>query len=125
MPRRRNHHARMLTQKAAELAFAAPQVVAHRFARAALMGASPSARDRREVTRMFAEKQQAFLSSWMAMWLQAWTAQQAFAAAWLRTGWRQPLDLPATLQEASLGVLAKGLAPVHRAAVANARRLSR
>ncbi|HEY9063756.1 MAG TPA: polyhydroxyalkanoate granule-associated phasin [Burkholderiaceae bacterium] len=130
MAARRRHHAHQLATQAAELALAAPQVVAQRLARMAVAGTKPSARDRREFHRMGAEKAAAFAESWTAMAQQAARANQALAANFWRTAW-SPLTLAqlsmnaALLQSAALGVLSKGLAPVHRTATANAKRLGR
>ena len=83
---------------------------------------------------MVAEKNSAFGESWNAMALQALQSQRAFAAALARSprrrrGRRAPSPprsaLAAQLQQAALAVLGKGLAPVHRRAVANAKRLAR
>ena len=59
-------------------------------------------------------------------------AQQALSASWLRT-LCSPIGIGAPsvstvlhqVHGATLGVLGKGLAPVHRKAVANAKRLAR
>ena len=64
-----------------ELGIAAPQVVAHRLARMAAAGTTPSARDRREFAGMVLEKQTAFAQGWMAMWVEAALAQQRFLLA--------------------------------------------
>lgn len=118
-----------LATQSTQLAQAVPQVVAHRLTRMALAGAQPSARDRREFTRMGAEKLTAFQASWQAMGLQMWLAQQQMAQAWWRalwTPWTLARPTGAMLgqwQSQGLRTLHKGLAPVHRAAVANARRL--
>lgn len=81
---------------------------------------------------MVAEKQAAFFESWGAMAMQAAAAQQALAAAWLKNCWALPggkvpqgQAWAQQVQGAALGVLSKGLAPVHRKAVANAKRLAR
>jgi len=89
-----------------------------------------SARDRKEFARMIAEKNSAFGESWNAMALQS---QRAFAAALAlaATPTRSTRASPAAralttqLQQATLAVIGKGLAPVHRRAVANAKRLAR
>jgi len=98
----------------------------------AIAGPVPSARDRKEFKRMVAEKTSAFGEAWNAMALQTMLANQALAASWLRALWvpslaRRPsaAAVAADLQHAALGVLGKGMAPVHRKAVANAKRLSR
>ena len=116
-----------LGRQAAELMLAAPQVVAHRVGRMALAGPKPSARDRLEFQRMGAEKLAAFGVAWQAMGLQMLKSQQQVAASMLRgsTG-KAPLpQAAAACQQALLDILSQGLRPVHRRAVANARRLGR
>lgn len=106
-----------LARQATELAVAVPQVVAHRLTRMALAGANPSARDRREFHGMGAEKLTAFWQSWFAM---GWAMLEASQLAWvaLLQGSRVPaIDVHR--------ILARGLAPVHRRATSNARRLAR
>lgn len=120
----RQRRSRKAATQLVELGIAAPQVVAHRLARMAGAGPQLSARDRREFVGMVVEKQTAFAEAWMAMWVEGWQAQQrwwlsclgqapsaAQQAAQVRTAWEQ--------------VAARGIAPVRRTAVANARRLSR
>lgn len=92
----------------------------------------PDTHDAAEFTRMFAEKTSAFSQAWIASctamywapWQVAMEVLQAGAGlgrgrgtafdplwrAWRRQGW---------------GIAGSGLAPVHRTAVANARRLGR
>jgi len=120
-----------LTLKTAELAWAVPQVVAHRVTRMAMAGSKPSARDQKEFKLMVAEKNAAFIESWTAMATQAMVANQAMALSffrpfWFLTGKRGPTaaSVTAQVQRATMGVLNKGLTPVHRKAVANAKRLS-
>ena len=121
-----------LAVKAAELAFAIPQVVAHRVTRMATSGPKLSARDRKEFERMVAEKNAAFVESWNAMAVQAVLANQALAVSFFKellgaTRGKEPSAArsAAQLQRAALGVLGKGFAPVHRKAVANAKRRRR
>ena len=85
--------------KAWEIAWAAPQVITYRMVRMMWGGWPPSARDRREYTRMGQEKADAFTQS-----------LTAGAMAW-------PL--------ASAVAFEKMLAPFHSAVTANNRRLSR
>jgi hypothetical protein len=133
MPARRRRPPASLSAKTAELALAVPQVVAHRLLRMAHAGPHLSARDRKEFARMIAEKNSAFGESWNAMALQALQSQRAFAAALAlaATPTRSTRASPAAhalatqLQRATLAVIGKGLAPVHRRAVANAKRLAR
>jgi hypothetical protein len=132
MPVRRRPSA-SLSAKTTELALAVPQVVAHRLLRMAQAGPHLSARDRKEFARMIAEKHSAFGESWSAMALQALQSQRTFATALAlaatptRSTRASPAaqTLAAHLQQATLAVIGKGLAPVHRRAVANAKRLAR
>ena len=118
--------------KATELAFAVPQVVAHRVTRMALSGSVPSARDRKEFELMVAEKNAAFVEAWRAMAVQTVLANQALAASFLRSFFtvargRKPSAARSAsqFQRAALGIVGKGLTPVHRKATANAKRLAR
>lgn len=127
MPPRRKRQSTTLMIKATELAFAVPQVVAHRVTRMALAGPSPTARDQREFRQMGAEKMAAFTESWNAMATQAFRANYVLATSFWRswlTG--RPVQLNSShMHDAALGVLGKGIGPVHRRAVANAKRLAR
>jgi hypothetical protein len=132
MTTRRTRKTPSLAVQATELAIAVPQVVAHRLTRMALAGPLLSARDRKEFHGMVAEKNRAFVESWTAMAAQATIANQALAASYFQSflavaQGRQPSAIGAAvaLQNAALGVLGKGLAPVHRKATANATRLAR
>jgi len=121
-----------LLAKSAELAIAAPQVIAHRVTRMAIAGPRLSARDRKEFHLMVAEKMAGLGEAWIAMVLQTIRANQTLAVALFRAFWAPSLRgrasttaVAAQLQSTALDILAKGLAPVHRKAVANARRLAR
>ena len=81
---------------------------------------------------MVAEKNTAFIESWNAMAVQAVLANQALAASFFKSFWGVALGKkPSTaraatqFQRTALGVVAKGFAPVHRKATANAKRLGR
>ena len=100
--------------------------------RMALSGKTPSARDRKEFERMVAEKNAAFVESWNAMAVQAVRANQTLAASFFKSFFaaargKKPSAARAAAQfrRAALGVAAKGFAPVHRKATANAKRLGR
>ena len=134
MPRSRKTAS--LARQSAELASAVPQVVAHRVARMALAGAAPSERDRKEFQRMVDEKNAAFGESWNAMAQQALRVQQALAASLVSSFWQVSMGRQASggtvvaqLQKkavsGAMSVLGHGMAPVHRRAVANAKRLSK
>jgi len=100
--------------------------------RMALAGPRPTARDRREFHFMAAEKVAAFYESWNAMYVQMLRYQWQTAAAILRSisfpplySWSFAALGRTRATRSALAILNKGLAPVHRRAVANARRLGR
>jgi hypothetical protein len=95
-------------------------------------GASPSSRDRKEFYRMGTEKMAALNEAWSAMALEAFRANQQFALSFARSLWfpwlaPKPSATSAArrITAAQLNILAKGMAPVRRRAVANAKRLGR
>jgi hypothetical protein len=114
-----------------ELALSVPQVFAHRVARMALAGPDLSDRDRKEFQIMLNEKHAAFSQAWTGMALHAFRANQAFTASMLPFFFtpfsyvQAARSASAHFQNAAIGVLGKGLAPIHRRAVSNARRLSK
>src|SRR4051812_9826498 len=116
--RHRKHSSMSLAIKSAELAFAVPQVVAHRLTRMASAGAVPSARDRKEFHRMGAEKATAFTASWNAMMMQTMRASHAMTMSMMRN-MLSPTAMTAAsavaaateMQNAALGVIGHGLAP--------------
>ncbi len=109
--------------KLAELGLAAPQVIAHRLARMALAGPTLSTRDRKEFAGMVSEKQAAVAQAWMGMFSEGVRSQQQFALS-LLTG-ATPRQHAARVESAASRIASAGLAPLHRKAVANARRLAR
>lgn len=135
MPARSQKKTRALAHQTTELALAVPQVVAHRVTRMALAGALPTRRDQAEFRRMVQEKHDAFGQAWLAMSLQSLVVGQVWMASVTRSMWAPLLGAGhpgqglqaahARLQADTLDVLHKGLAPVHRTAMANARRLAR
>ena len=112
MPTRRRR-SKALAAQTVDLAFAVPQVIAHRAARMA---------DQQEMHRMGTEKFAAFGEAWSAMALETWLANQKFALSFM-----QSALLPGTqqLNKAAMDILASGMTPIRRRAVANARRLGR
>jgi hypothetical protein len=129
-----------------EIAVAAPEVVAHRTARMAKSGATRSSADRRELTRMTQEKFEAFRESASAMATEIVRANLALWPSVLRARKTLPSVMwmptrraasfasksalaagavPRIVSNAASHVLAEGLAPVHRRATANAKRLRR
>ena len=131
MPSRKRSTTRSIATKSAELAFATPLVVAHRLARMAMSGPIMSARDRKELHLMGTEKATAFAESWNAMALQTFRLNQEIAARLFYAFWQLPskrfssAHALAQLQSGALSVLREGIAPIHRKATANAKRLSR
>jgi hypothetical protein len=73
---------------------------------------------------MVAEKQLAFAQSWIAM-IREVTRQQQVLALSLLTGSTGRKPTPADAMHALSRVAGAGIAPVHRKAVANAKRLAR
>jgi hypothetical protein len=131
MTRRRIPSSSSLAWKCVELAIVAPQVASHRLLRMMLASGKPSARDRREFERMVVEKQVVFVESFSAMAINMLRANQAIAASVLGSRGRAFTDMlpkpaaQAKLRRAGVRLLSAGLAPVHRKATANARRLRR
>ena len=111
---------------------AVPQVVAHRVTSMALAQPKLSDRDRKEFQLMVNEKPTALVEAWGDMAMQAFRANQALTASVFRSfftpfSFRKPsaASVVAQVQNAAIDVLGKGLAPVHRKAVSNAKRLAR
>ena len=131
MATRRTRKLTSLTIKSMELAFLVPQVFAHRVTRIALAGHQFSDRDRKEFQIMLIEKQAAFAEAWSDMAIHAFRANQAFTASMLPFFFtpfsykRAAASAAAHVQNTAIGVLDKGLAPIHRKAVSNARRLAK
>ena len=118
--------ARPLSQQLADLALAVPQVVAHRSARPALAASAMplSACDRKEFELMHLDKTAAFAAAWVALWWQTALAQQQLVVLLMTaTAETKPLSILRAFVRAGVRVLGHGLAPVHRQAMANARRL--
>ena len=117
--------------KATEFALAVPQVVSHRLTRMASAGMSPSARDRSEFLRMGTEKVAAFAESWNAMAMEAMRVQQRASILWWRAFWMPWLYgnpnryAASSMRNAQRRIFGKGMAPIQRRAVANAKRLAR
>jgi hypothetical protein len=128
-------HALRFQRQAAELMLASPQVVAHRLMRMATTFGPPSAADRKEMQLMGTEKMSAFTESWNAMALETIRLQQHYALSFMQSyvaPWafaKRNAPAPTMMnaaerwRESTLSVANKGLAPVHRRAVANAKRL--
>jgi hypothetical protein len=129
MASRRRRKSKSLAVQTFELGMAAPQVIAHRVAR---MAGSPSARDREEFRRMGIEKIAAVNEAWTAMATQAFVENQKLALSFMQSlwfPWMRPTPTATSvsrqLNRAAVSILGKGMAPVRRRAVANAKRLGR
>jgi hypothetical protein len=131
MATRRARKLQSLTIKSMELALSVPQVFAHRITRMALAGPHLSDRDRKEFQIMLNEKHAAFAQAWSNMAMHAFQTNQAFTASMIPffftpfSYMRAAASAAAHAQNAAIGMLGKGLAPIHRKAVSNARRLAK
>ena len=112
---RRTRTSKALAARTAELAFAVPQVIAHRALRS----------DRKELHRMGAEKVFAFGESWNAMMMQSVFEYQRVAFSLAMSLWFPWLSQRSPFSSVMPAILGAGLAPIHRRARANARRLGR
>lgn len=120
-----------LATQAAEIAVAAPQVMAMRTMRMMLAGTNPSAKDQSEFYQMGTEKVEAFGEAWLAMTTQMWKVNQEMMRMWFNA--LNPYLNPSNsfnqstqrLETAAFNVLSKGITPVHKRVVSNAKRLSR
>lgn len=125
---RRRTTSSQLARHAIEIAIAAPQVIAVRTTRMARAGATPTAKDRREFELMHKEKIDAFGEGWRAMWAESLRIQQRSALAMMGAWWKPTsaaAGLPGDWSRDALAIMGKGVAPVHKRAVANAKRLGK
>jgi len=132
MATRRRRKSRSLAAQSFELGVAVPQVIAHRVARMALAGNSPSPRDRAEFQLMGTEKIAAAKEAWVAMAAATVSENQKFAVRFMQSMWfpwmgpaMTPKSISRQMNQAAISILGKGMAPVRRRAVANAKRLGR
>jgi hypothetical protein len=111
-----------------QLATVAPMVIGYRLTGLALAGAKPTARNRREVTRMGQEKVDAWHEAVQATGARLMEANLAMGTLLLRQAWGAvpaPAAFADSINRLSSDLLADTLAPYHRRVVANNRRLSR
>src|SRR5512146_2241790 len=87
MPYRRVHTPFNLFLKTTQIAWAAPQVIAHRLARMAAAGPILTERDHKEFSLMGTEKLSAFTESWVAMWTHAFQTNITLMTSLLRAFW--------------------------------------
>ena len=104
-----------LALKTWEMLLASSHVIGERTQRMARAGHNPSARDRTEFTRMGSEKVQAATESGLAVATRLATTNYAAMSSFGRQ-WMAAMNESARLASAAL-------APVHRTATANSRRL--
>ena len=110
----------------------APQVAGHRTARMLAAPGLTSRADRREASRMVSEKWDAGLASQLAAWQAGVKLQQQLASDFWRMalGWHLPGHGAAARRmgqrhaRASLALAQRAIAPIHRLARSNVRRLS-
>ncbi|MBK8451797.1 MAG: hypothetical protein IPL34_00455 [Thiofilum sp.] len=81
---------------------------------------------------MGAEKVEAFGEAWLAMSMQMWKVNQEWMRMWFNAFTAYPLSQGGSLnhstkrlESATLNVLSKGMTPVHKRVVSNAKRLTR
>ena len=132
MATRRTRKSKSLTLKSIELSLSVPQVVAYRVAQMVSAGPKLSERDLKEFEMMVNEKHKAFAQAWSGMAMHALRANHAFTESMLRFffrpfsyDWPSAASAVAHAQNAVIGLLSKGLTPIHRKAVSNARRLAK
>jgi hypothetical protein len=111
-----------------QLTTVAPMVIGYRLTGMALAGSKPTARHRREVTRMGQEKVDAWYEAAQATGMRLMQANMAMGTLLLRQAWGAapaPAAFANSVNKLSSDLLADTLAPYHRRVVANSRRLSR
>lgn len=120
-----------LPLQSCELAVAIPQVMALRLLQLTASGTSPSAKDHEEFHRMWIEKVMVYNESWSAMAAEVLRYQHKLLDS-CSNYWLNPWSLFTQsghshikhAHRAGQKVLKKGMAPIHRTTVANAKRLS-
>ena len=125
----RNDDTFRLGRQIAEINAAVPGIVANRMIRMATAGARPSRADRTELSRMSSEKWVAASQSAVAAAAAAFTLnlQMAATQAFWQTAMSPWLGTPTNRSSANgdpiTGLMSAALAPYHRIATANAKRL--
>lgn len=115
-----------LGRQVAEINAVVPGIVCRRLMRLALAGAVPSRYERTELSRMSSEKWQAASQSAVAMTAFAVRQQMAMAQSFMHAMWAPWTGMSHSsipVANPVAGMLSAGLAPYHRIATANARRL--
>ncbi len=124
-PSKATRAAQRVGQDALAIAMQAPQVVNARLTAMARHGATPNARERREMWTMGSEKLNAMGESWAAMGMQAMKTQQALWFSLFVPGSLNTLAQrqSRTLGEGMVNMASAGLKPVRQRVASNARRL--
>ena len=116
-----------LGRQIAEINAAVPGIVANRMIRMATAGAKPSRADRTELSRMSSEKWEAASQSAVAAAAFTLNLQMAATQAFWQTAMSPWLGTPTNRSSANgdpiTGLMSAALAPYHRIATANAKRL--
>ena len=135
MLHRINRNARMkridetvrLGRQVTEINAVVPGIVSRRLMQLAWAGAAPSRSDHTEMSRMSSEKWQAASQSAIAMTAFAMQQQMAMAQSFWQAVWSPWMGLPVArgpaVSNPVAAMLSAGIAPYHRIATANARRL--
>ncbi len=115
-----------------ELAVATQEVVARRLLQMSTTGINPSSNDHEEFHRMWIEKITVANESWSAMASEVMDYQQklldSYASYWMNPWSFFALPVHTHINHAHNAgnkVLEKGMEPIHRTAVENAKRLSK
>ena len=109
----------------------APQVMHKRLSMLAQQNPFSNHKEVREIEQMVNEKAMAFVESWQDMGMQTLIAQQHINELlfdnWLKALFGKPIaydQLFYQINLETLKILEKGMSPIHRRVVANAKRLS-
>jgi len=120
-----------ISLQSAELAEAVPQVLSNRIAQIASPGLQPSMEDIVELNRMWSEKMLATVASWSEINSECLCYQEKVMEATAKSSsnpWMMPQAFLVSSMmfapSAVMGILGRGLEPVHKVAMANAERLA-
>lgn len=114
-----------------DMGYSAPQVMHKRLFMLANQKPFDNAKEMGEIERMVGEKTLAFFESWQNMGLQTWIAQQNIGQLmfdnWLKLSFGKPIAYDQIFYQINfetLKILEKGMYPIHRRVLANAKRLA-
>lgn len=122
--------AAQICQQSGELGQQVPEVMHKRLSLMATQDPIHHAKTRKEIERMVVEKPVAFFESWQAMLTQSLIAQQNVSKlmmdSWVAMAMGRPIMLDQLYYQVNyetLKVFEKGISPIHRRVMANAKRL--